>query len=134
MMQSDTAAGVTAAPPAAKGDIALGAAIADLIGDLRGLLSDAAEVVAAESQAALRRVLVMAVSALGAALLVSLGVVAVLAAMASELVSRGLSLAAALLCVAAVCALMGMFLWGIVTRISRQASFANSRRMLRGSV
>jgi hypothetical protein len=132
-MEPATAAGATSAPAAARGEASLGAAVAALVDDVRGLVSDAADVVAAESQVALRRALVMAVSALSTALLGSLAVVALLAAMASELVSRGLSLAAALLCVALLCALLGMFLWGIVTRISRQASFANSRRLLRGN-
>lgn len=113
-------------------DISLGVAVAALFEDVRGLLSDAAEIVVAESQAALRRMIVAAMCVLGAGLLAGLGLVALLAAVASELVSRGLSMAAALLCVALLCAVGGMLLWGAVTRVLRHASFATSRRLLRG--
>jgi len=131
-MEPATAAGAAPAPAAVRGEASLGAAVAALVDDVRGLVSDAADVVAAESQAALQRALVMAAAALGASLLASLGAVALLAAVASELISRGLSLPEAMLCVALLCTLMAMLLWGIATRISRQASFASSRRMLRG--
>jgi Putative Actinobacterial Holin-X, holin superfamily III len=133
-MEPSTAANpAPASVPPPRDDVSLSVAVAALVGDVRGLLSDAAEIVAAESQAALRRVVVGAVVALGAALLGGLSLIALLAALASELVSRGLSLAAALLCVAVLCAAGGMLLWSVVTRISRHASFASSRRLLRGN-
>ena len=132
-MEASPAANAAAAAAVAREEVSLGAAVAALVEDVRGLLSDAADVVAAESQSALRRLLVVAVSALGAALLGGLSVIALLAAIASELVSRGLSLAAALLCVAVLSGLGGMLLWGAVARISRHASFSSSRRLLRGN-
>ena len=132
-MESSTAANAASAAVPSRDDVSLGGAVAALVGDVRGLLSDVAEIVAAESQAALRRMIVVALSVLGAALLGGLSLIALLAAVASELVSRGLSLAAALFCVAMLCAVGGMLLWSAVTRISRQASFASSRRLLRGS-
>jgi hypothetical protein len=55
-----------------------------------------------------------------------------LVAVASELVTRGLSLPEAMLCVALLCTLLAMLLWGIATHNSRQASFSSSRSMLRG--
>ena len=132
-MEPSAAANAASAAVPSRDEVSLGVAVAALIGDVRGLISDAAEIVAAESQAALRRIIVVAVSVLGAVLLGGLGLIALLAAVASELVSRGLSLAAALLCVAMLCGVGGMLLWSVVTRISHQASFASSRRLLRGS-
>ena len=131
MAPSTTSDAASAAP--SSGDVSLGGAVAALVGDMRGLLSDAAEIVAAESQAALRRLVVVVVCICGAALLGGLSLVALLAALASELVSRGFSLAAALLCVAVLCAVGGMLFWSAVSRISRHGSFATSRRLLRGT-
>ncbi|MEO8738687.1 MAG: phage holin family protein [Casimicrobiaceae bacterium] len=131
----DSPAATAATADKAPGDkMSLGAAVAALLGDVRGLLSDAADIVAADSQVALRRAVVVVVSALGAALLGGLGIVAILVAITAELVSRGLSLAAALVCVAALCGVTGVLLWSIVARVSRQASFASTRRLLRGSI
>ena len=130
-MEASPAANTAAAAP--REAVSLGAAVAALVTDLRGLLSDAADVVVAESQAALRRLLVVIVSALGAVLLCGLSGIALLAAITSELVSRGLSVAAALLCVAVLCGVGALLLWGAVTRISRQSAFASSRRLLRGN-
>lgn len=113
--------------------VSLRAAVAALLGDVRGLLSDAADIVAAESQAALQRVLIATLCGFGAAFFGIFSVVTLLAAIAGELISNGVSPPVALLCVAVLCGLAGMMLWRAVPRILRRASFTTSRRLLRGT-
>jgi hypothetical protein len=113
-------------------DIPLSTAVRELFSGLRAGAADVADLVAAEAQVALRLLLSIVLSAVGAAMLAIFAVAGLLAAFATELVTRGVSLSTAIVVVALMCAVGSISLAFQLRALSRRALFGRSRSQLRG--
>ena len=108
------------------------AAAGELIGSVRALVADEADLLAAETHQALQTLIAMVVVGVGAALLGVLAIGALLGVAAVELAAHGFSWPATFgllagICIAG-CAVLALVLRGLALR----TLFAVSRRELRG--
>ena len=116
----------------ARSSPSLGEMGAELWTGVRGLVADEVDLVAAEAHVALQTLLLGIILAVAAAVFAVLGVGAVLAAIAVELVERGLTWTAALGVVFLVCAACSFALLLALRGIAVKKLFARSRSELRG--
>jgi hypothetical protein len=116
----------------ARSSPSLGEMAAELWADVRGLVADEVDLLAAEAHVALRTLLLGVVLAVSAAVFAVLAAGAVLAVIAVELVERGLTWAAALGIVFVVCAASSFVLLLALRGIALKKHFARTRNELRG--
>jgi hypothetical protein len=108
------------------------AAAGELIGSVRALVADEADLLAAETHQALQTLIAMVVVGVGAALLGVLAIAALLGVAAVELAAHGVSWPATFGLLAAVC-IAGCAVLALVLRgLALRTLFAASRRELRG--
>lgn len=113
-------------------DIPLVAAVRELFSGLRAGAADVADLVAAEAQVALRLLVALVLTGVGAAMLGVFTVVGILVASATALIAHGVSVTAAVIAVTLTCA-MGCFALTFRLRaLTRKALFGHSRRHFRG--
>jgi hypothetical protein len=114
------------------GPTTLAAAAGELIGSVRALVADEADLLVAETHQALQTLIAMVVVGVGAAVLAVLAIGAMLGVVAVELAAHGVSWPATFGLLAAVCiagcAVLALILRGLALR----TLFAASRRELRG--
>lgn len=110
----------------------LGELISETWGSLRGLVSDEADLLAAEAHVALQTLLLGVVLAVGCAVFAVFAAGAALSLLAFELVERGLTFQAALGIVLLGCAGCSVVLFFALRGIAMKKFFAASRRELRG--
>ena len=113
-------------------ELPLLAAVRELLSELRAGAADVADLVAAEAHVALRSLMVLVIAAIGGAVLAVLGLAALVAALATELVALGLSLSLAISVVALLCMAGSVLLMFQLRKLSRRVLFGTSRRQLRG--
>jgi nitric oxide reductase large subunit len=115
-----------------KADLPLSAAVRELFSGLRAGAADVADLVAAETQVALRLLVAIVISAVGAAVLGIFGVAGMVTALAAELIARGISVTLAIAAVALLCVAGSLSLLLLVRVLARRALFARTRRHFRG--
>jgi uncharacterized membrane protein YqjE len=106
--------------------------MSEIIGSLRGLVADEADLLAAEANVAVRTLVACVVVAVAAAVLGVLGVAALLAMVAMQIVESGYSWPVALGCVFVTCVLGSAALVFTLRGLTLQELFAASRGELRG--
>ena len=109
-----------------------GQGVFELLGSVRALVADEADLLAAEANVALRTLVACVVVAVAAAVLGVLGVAALLAMIAMQIVESGYSWPIALGCVFLTCALGSAALVFTLRGLTLQELFAASRGELRG--
>jgi uncharacterized membrane protein YqjE len=109
-----------------------GQSMSEIIGSLRGLVADEADLLAAEANVAVRTLVACVVVAVAAAVLGVLGVAALLAMVAMQIVESGYSWPVALGCVFVTCVLGSAALVFTLRGLTLQELFATSRGELRG--
>ncbi len=121
-------------PPSGEGDAAvpLSAAVRELFSGLRAGAADVADLVAAEARVALRLLVSMVLSAVGAAVLAVLGIAGLAAGLATLLIEQGTPPSTAILVVALLCVLGSVTLVLNLRVLARRVLFARSRTHLRG--
>ena len=110
-----------------------GQSVSEVWGSVRALIADEADLLAADAKLAVRTLVTYLIAAVAAALFAVLGVAALLAMVAIEIVASGHSWLAAMGCVSIICALSSATLLFAVRGLGREKLFAASRRELRGS-
>ncbi|MDQ2961856.1 MAG: hypothetical protein M3R31_01675 [Pseudomonadota bacterium] len=110
----------------------LAAAAGELLGSVRALIADEADLVAMEAHAALRTVIAMVAVAVGAAVLGVLAAGALLGVVAVELVAHGMSWPVTFGVLALACAAGSASLTLVLRGLALRTFFAASRRELRG--
>jgi len=113
-------------------DLPLLAAARALLSGLRAGAADVADLVAAEAHVAMRQLMMMVVSAVGASVLGVLGLAGLVTALAAELVARGVTPSLAIGGVALLCLAGGILLVLRLRALSREVLFGISRAHLRG--
>jgi hypothetical protein len=126
-----------ASPPPGEGspDVqadSLPLAVRSLLLGLRAGLADVVDLVAAEANVAIRMLVAMVVSAVGAVVLGIFALAGVAIAAASELIVHGVPIAVAIGAVTLLCAVGCVVLVIQLRRLARQALFGHSREHLRG--
>jgi hypothetical protein len=134
MTQAFRAAAAPSREPSARqeADLPLGTAVRDLFSGLRAGAADVADLVAAEAHVALRLLVAMVVSAVGAAVLAAFGLAGLTTAIAVELIARGMSASTAIAVVALLCMAGSLSLAFHLRGLSRRILFGHSRGHLRG--
>jgi uncharacterized membrane protein YqjE len=110
----------------------LGQGISEIWGNVRALVADEADLLAAEANVAVRTLATCVLVAVGAAVFTVLGLTALLGMIAMRIVESGYSWAAALGSVFLMCAVISAVLVFALRGLARQKLFAASRRELRG--
>src|ERR1700674_3029194 len=110
-----------------------GQSVFEILGSVRALVADEADLLAAEANVAVRTLLAGVVVAVAAAVFGVLGVAALLAMIAMQIVESGYSWPAALGCVFLICALSSATLVFTLRGLTLQELFAAARGELRGS-
>jgi hypothetical protein len=110
----------------------LATAVRELFSGLRAGAADVADLVAAEAHLALRLLIAMTVSAIGAVVLGVFGLVGLVTAVAAELIARGISASMAIAVVALLCVVGSIVLIFQLWGLSRRVLFGYSRDHLRG--
>jgi len=110
----------------------LGESISEIWGNVRALVADEADLLAAEANVAVRTLVTCVLVAVGAAVFAVLGLTALLGMIAMRIVESGYSWAAALGSVFLMCAVISVVLVLALRGLARQKLFAASRRELRG--
>ena len=110
----------------------LATAVRELFSGLRAGAADVADLVAAEAHLALRLVVAMTVSAIGAMVLGVFGLAGLAAAVASELIAQGISASMAIAVVGLLCLVGSLLLIFQLRGLSRRVLFGYSRDHLRG--
>ncbi len=116
----------------ARSAASLGETAAELWAGIRGLVADEADLLAAEAHVALQTLLLGIILAVAAAVFAVLGVGAVLAAIAVELVESGMTWATSLGIVFAACTACSFGLLLALRGIALKKHFARTREELRG--
>ena len=119
-------------PPPREADLPLLTAVRELFSGLRAGAADVADLVAAEAQVALRLLVSIVLSAVAATMLGVFALTGILAAVATELVSRGVSLSTAIVAVTLVCAVGSILLAFQLRGFARRVMFGRTRSQLRG--
>jgi hypothetical protein len=121
-------------PPSGERDAAvpLSAAVRELFSGLRAGAADVADLVAAEAQVALRLLVSMVLSAVGAAVLAVLGIAGLAAGLATLLIEQGTPPSTAIIVVALLCVVGSVTLVLNLHGLARRVLFARSRTHLRG--
>ena len=120
-------------PDAATRALPLGQGVSEIWGSVRALAADEADLLAAEANVAVRTLAACVIVAVAAALFAVLGVAALLAMIAMQIVESGYSCPAALGCVFLICALSSATLVFTLRGLTLQELFAAARGELRGS-
>jgi uncharacterized membrane protein YqjE len=110
----------------------LGQAVSEILGGVRALVADEADLLAAEASVAVRTLVTCVIVAVAGAVFAVLGVAALLGIIAMQIVENGYSWTAALGCVVLMCALSSAALIFALRGLTLQKLFAASRRELRG--
>jgi uncharacterized membrane protein YqjE len=110
----------------------LGQGVSEIWGSVRALVADEADLLAAEANVAVRTLAACVIVAVAAALFAVLGVAALLAMIAMQIVESGYSWPAALGFAFLVCAVSSATLIFALRSLTTQKLFAASRRELRG--
>lgn len=113
-------------------DVPLSTAVRELFSGLRAGAADVADLVAAEAQVALHLLVSIVLSAVGAAILGLFTIAGLLVALATEMISRGVSSTIAIVVVTVVCAVGSIALAFQLRALARQVLFGRSRSRLRG--
>ena len=113
-------------------DVPLSAAVRELFSGLRAGAADVADLVAAEAHLALRLLVAMVLSAVGAAVLGVFGLAALVTVLTIELIARGVSVTMAIVTVALLCIVGSISLVVQLRVLARRVLFGHSRRHLRG--
>jgi len=108
--------------------------IGQMMGTVRGLVADAADLVAAEAHAALGTLVGMAIMAVGMGVLAGAALVTLIALIAVILVEQGLSWPWALAAVVAVCVIGAIVLGLRLKSMFGDSLFVATRRQLHGMV
>jgi uncharacterized membrane protein YqjE len=111
-----------------------GQSVSEILGSVRALVADEADLLAAEANAAVRTLVACVVFAVAAAVLGVLGIAALLAMIAMQIVESGYSWPVALGCVFLTCALGSAALVFALRGLTLDEMFAASRGELRGKV
>ena len=111
-----------------------GQSVFEILGSVRALVADEADLLAAEANVAVRTLVACVVFAVAAAVLGVLGVAALLAMIAIQIVESGYSWPVALGCIFLTCALGSATLVFALRGLTLQELFAASRGELRGKV
>jgi uncharacterized membrane protein YqjE len=111
-----------------------GQSVSEILGSVRALVADEADLLAAEANVAVRTLVACVVFAVAAAVLGVLGIAALLAMIAMQIVESGYSWPVALGCVFLTCALGSAALVFALRGLTLQELFAASRGELRGKV
>jgi hypothetical protein len=112
--------------------IPLAAAVRELFSGLRAGAADVADLVAAEAQVALRLLVALVLTAVGAAMLGVFTVGGILVASATALIAHGVSVAAAVIAVTLICAVACLALMFRLRVLARKVLFGHSRHQFRG--
>ena len=104
----------------------------ELFSGLRAGAADVADLVAAEAHLALRLLIAMTVSAIGAVVLGVFGLAGLAAAAAAELIAQGISASMAIAGVGLLCIVGSLLLIFQFRGLSRRVLFGYSRNHLRG--
>jgi hypothetical protein len=122
------------APSQGEANPPLAAAVRELFSGLRAGAADVADLVAAEAHLALRLLIAMTVSAIGAMVLGVFGLAGLAAAAVAELIAQGISTSMAIAVIALLC-IVGSVLFILQLRgLSRRVLFGYSREHLRGKL
>ncbi len=113
-------------------DLPLLAAAREFLSGLRAGAADVADLVAAEAHVAVRQLMMMVLSAVGASVLGVLGMAGLVTALATELVARGVAPSVAIGAVALLCLVGSILLVLRLRALSREVLFGISRIHLRG--
>jgi hypothetical protein len=108
------------------------AAVRELFSGLRAGAADVADLVAAEAQVALRLLVALVLTGVGAAMLGVFTVVGILVASATALIAHGVSVTSAVITVTLACAMGCLALTFQLRALARKALFGHSRRHFRG--
>ena len=119
---------------AANRPLPLGQSVSEILSSVRALVADEADLLAAEANVAVRTLVACVVVAVATAVFGVLGVAALLAMIAMQIVESGYSWPAALGCVFLICALSSATLVFTLRRLTLQELFAAARGELRGSL
>ena len=111
-----------------------GQSVSEILGSVRALVADEADLLAAEANVAVRTLVTCVVFAVAAAVLGVLGIAALLAMIAMQIVESGYSWPVALGCVFLTCALGSAALVFALRGLTLHEMFAASRGELRGKV
>jgi len=111
-----------------------GQSVSEILGSVRALVADEADLLAAEANVAVRTLVACVIIAVAAAVLGVLGIAALLAMLAIQIVESGYSWPVALGCVFLTCALGSAALIFMLRGLTLQELFAASRGELRGKV
>jgi len=111
-----------------------GQSVSEILGSVRALVADEADLLAAEANVAVRTLVACVVFAVAAAVLGVLGIAALLAMIAMQIVESGYSWPVALGCIFLTCALGSAALVFALRGLTLQELFAASRGELRGRV
>jgi hypothetical protein len=111
-----------------------GQGVFEILGSVRALVADEADLLAAEANVAVRTLVACVVVAVAAAVLGVLGVAALLAMIAMQIVASGYSWPVALGCIFLTCALGSAALVFALRGLTLLELFAASRGELRGKV
>jgi len=116
----------------AEGALSPGQIVFEILGSVRALVADEADLLAAEANVAVRTLVACVFVAVAAAVLGVLGIAALLAMVAMQIVENGYSWPVALGCVFLTCALGSAALVFTLRGLTLHELFAASRGELRG--
>lgn len=133
MMEASRAAAAGAPPQSRReDDLPLSTAVRELFSGLRAGAADVADLVAAEAQVALRLLISMVLSAVGAGVLAVFGLAGLVTALATAMIERGVAASVAIAVVALLCVVVSALLMFRLRALSRRVLFGRSRGHLRG--
>ena len=112
--------------------LSAGQSVFEILGSVRALVADEADLLAAEANVAVRTLVACVVVAVAAAVLGVLGVAALMAMIAMQIVESGYSWPVALGCIFLTCAFGSAALVFTLRGLTLQELFAASRGELRG--
>jgi hypothetical protein len=133
MIEASRSAAASAPPQSRReADLPLSAAVRELFAGMRAGAADVADLVAAEAHVALRLLIAVVLSAVGAGVLAVLGLAGLVTALAAALIERGVSASTAISVIALVCVLASILFMLRLRALGRRVLFGRSRSHLRG--